>query len=185
MSFKRLLLSQMPTAVVISLWSQVMKPCTSAYISPLTLRSSGIIVTLPGPVISWSKVIKPDTSEKCQKQNSVPQGFKKRVCAFPSPLIESLGENKRLPVKWALFAYPFLLLKLKTLRCPIFSVPRLAKGVAFFKIQIRNHHPRRTKSKQKISQWNQDFGFSTFPHFIASLCFQILFLASSVSTLPA
>ena len=54
----------------------------------------------------------------------------------------------------------------------------LAKGVAFLKVQIRNHHPRRTKSKQKISQWKQDFGFKTFPHFIASLCFQILFLAS-------
>lgn len=63
-------------------------------------------------------------------------------------------------------------------RCPILSVPMLAKGVAFLKVQIRNHHPRRTKSKQKISQWKQDFGFKTFPHFIASLCFQILFLAS-------
>lgn len=63
-------------------------------------------------------------------------------------------------------------------RCPIFSVPMLAQGVAFLKVQIRNHHPRRTKNKQKISQWKQDFGFKTFPHFIASLCFQILFLAS-------
>ena len=62
-------------------------------------------------------------------------------------------------LKWALFAYLFLSLKLQTLRCPIFSVPRLAKGVAFLKIQIRNHYPHRTKSKQKISQWNQDFGF--------------------------
>lgn len=51
MSFQRL--SQMPIAVVIGLGRQVMKPCTNAYISPLTLGSSGIIVTLlPGPVIS-------------------------------------------------------------------------------------------------------------------------------------
>lgn len=113
------------------------------------------------------------------EQNSVPQGFKKRECAFPGPLTESLGENKRMPVKWAFFYLPLPPAKIEnSQRCPIFSVPMLAQGVAFLKVQIRNHHPRRTKSKQKISQWKQDFGFKTFPHFIASLCFQILFLAS-------
>lgn len=85
------------------------------------------------------------------EQNSDPQGFKKRICAFPCPLTESLEENKRMSVKWALFAYPFLLVELKTLRCPIFSVPMLALGVVFLKVHIRNHHPHRTKSKQNLT----------------------------------
>lgn len=158
----------------------MMKLCTNAYISPLTLGSSDIIVILlPGPVISGSKVIKPGTSEKCQNRAVFLSGSRREgIYAFPCPLTESLGRHKRMPVKGT-FCLPLPPAKMENAqRCPIFSVPVLAKGVAFLKVQIRNHHPRRTKSKQKISQWKQDFGFKTFPHFIASLCFWILFLAS-------
>lgn len=160
MSFARLLLSQMPIAVVISLWRQVMKSCTNAYISPLTLGSSGIIVTLlPRLVISWSKVIKPRTSEKCQNRTLFLRVSGRGCVSFHVFWDNQWGKIKGWLWSGPFFAYPFVLLKLKTLRCTIFSVPTLAKGVAFLKVRIRNHHPRRTISKQKISQWNQDFGF--------------------------
>lgn len=147
MSLERL--SRMPIEAVIGLWRQVMKPCTNAYISPWTLGSSGIIVPLlPGPVISWSKVIKPGTAERCQNRTVFLRVSRRGRVPSHIPWQNHRGKQKDTG-EVGPFCLPLLLLKLKTLRCPIFSVSLLAKGAAFLKAQIRSHHPHRTKSKQK------------------------------------
>lgn len=78
------------------------------------------------------------------------------VHAFAHPLTESLGEIKGCLPSGPFFTYLFFLLKLKTRRCPIFSVPMLAKGVAFLKEP--NKEPSPTQNKKQTENLTVESG---------------------------